>query len=335
MAKDVTLADVARLSGVSRATASRALNNRPGVKPAVRERVLSVASESGYRPNRAAQNLAGNGTSVIGLLLGHAYLEQLPYAGLLVQEVTRAADAHGLGVLLITDMDNPSRGVRNLVNDGLVNGVVVSVTATDNLWTDELLEANMPAVQVGQGRLATPVKTVDVENKESSAHIVGHLLDTGCIKLGTITGPLDRLDARLRHEGFLLAHERRSIPVDESLILEGNNSKERAYELAAELLDRQPDGVFAGNDQTALAVCRQARERGINIPEQLSVAGFDGTYIDEFSIPRITSVVQPFTELGTKLVEGLIAAMNGDNEAGHQLLTPSFFYGETTRPPVN
>lgn len=333
MAAEVTLDDVARKSGVSRATASRALNGRSGVKPDVRERVRLVAKAIGYRPNRAAKNLAGGRTSVIGLVIGHEELVADPYAMHLVQEVARAADANDEGLMLLTDSKEPNEAVQNLLADGLVDGVIITAVAVGERWVEELIDADLPTVLVGAHPRRSDLPVVDVENRLSSAMAVDHLFDTGCQRVGTITGPLDRVDAARRLEGYHLAFERRSIPVDESLVVIGDFTRQIGYEAADRLFDAGVDGIFCANDETALGVLYRATELGVEIPEQISLAGFDGTTAPTVGNPSITSVRQPFDELAERAVLLLIDRIEGVGEPREELLTPSLIYGESTRPP--
>ena len=330
MTSEVTLDDVADQSGVSRATASRALNDRDGVRDDVRERVHIIAKALGYRPNRAAKNLAGGRTSVIGLLIGREEIHADIYAVSLIQAVAKAAEDNDEGLMLLLDSKEPTEAVQNLLSDGLVDGVIVSAVAVGERWVEELLDAHIPTVVVGSVPRRPGVAVVSVENLESSATLVGHMLDGGCQRLAMITGPPNRLDAGHRTDGFRLAHARRSLPVDESLIITGDYTKRTAYQLADQLLDAGPDGVFGGNDETAVGVLRRATERGITVPEELAIAGFDGTSANEISGPRITTVQQPFQEMATKAVEALIAVINGADGPQEQLVVPTVFYGQST-----
>ncbi len=333
MAAEVTLDDVARKSGVSRATASRALNGRSGVKPDVRERVRLVAKAIGYRPNRAAKNLAGGRTSVIGLVLGHEQVAVDPYGTYLVQEVGRAADRHDEGLMLLMDSAEPTEAVQNLLADGLVDGVIISAVAVGERWVEELLDARMPTVLIGAHPRRSDLSVIDVENRRSAADVVGHLLDTGCRRVAAITGPLDRVDASRRLEGYRLAHEERSLPIDESLIIEGNFSREFGYAAAEGLFDAGVDGIFGSNDETALGVYYRAIELGVAVPDQVSVAGFDGTARPIAGVPAVTSARQPFAELAERAVLLLIDHIEGIGDPREELLTPTLTYGDTTRPP--
>lgn len=333
MAHDVTLDDVARQSGVSRATASRALNGRAGVRDDVRDRVQLVADALGYRPNRAAQNLAGGRASVIGLVLGRETLLGDPYATSLVQEIAHAADRRDERLMFVMDSRGPSDTVRKLLSDGLVEGVIVSVVAIGSTWVEELLDASLPTVVIGLHPERSDVGIVDVENRESSAALVGHLLDSGCRRVATLAGPPGRVAATRRLEGYRLAHERRSLTVDERLIVTGNFHRYEAYLLADRLLDQEPDAIFAANDQSAMGVYDRAMERGIDIPGRLSLAGFDGDTISADLGPKITSVRQPFDQLAEQAVDLLIEIITGRGAPRVELVEPTLFYGDTTTRP--
>ncbi len=332
MAEDVTLGDVARASGVSMAAASRALNGKDGVRPEVRDRVQLIADGLGYRPNRAAQNLAGGRASVVGLLLGSDSIRADIYAASLLQSFVNVAHAHDEGLMIIGDSASPNVAVRNLIRDGLIDGMIISAVALGQKWVEELLDANVPTVMVGAHPRRSDVCVVDVENSKSSATVVGHMLDTGCRRVATLTGHLSRVDATLRLEGYRSAHIERGMTVDESLIFEGDFNRAAGYERVEEILDRSPDGIFCANDEMALGVYKGLSERGIEVPDEIALAGFDGTSEIEFAGPALTTIAQPFDQLATRAIETLTALVENRQPPLEQLVTPEIFWGETTRP---
>ncbi len=329
---DVTLNDVARKSGVSRATASRALNGRDGVRPDVRERVAIVAESLGYRPNRSAQNLAGGRSSVIGFVLNTDELYIDVYGSSLMQAVVRAADRHNEGLMLLMDKEEPNVAVRNLLRDGLIDGVIVSAVAIGQRWVEQLLDAQVPTVLVGAHPRRSDVHVIDVENKRSSANLVEFLLNSAGPRVATVTGPLERVDASLRLEGYRAAHETRGLDVDEELVVAGDFSFWSGYEAADALLDVSPDAIFCANDEMALGLIRRAEERGIDVPSQLSVAGFDGTSSLERYGRKVTSVRQPFDVLANTAVESLVTLIEGGTVPLHIPVDPEVFGGDTTQP---
>lgn len=330
----VSLGDVAAKSGVSKATASRALNARDGVRPDVRDRVLIVAKSLGYRPNRAAKNLRGGRASLLGLVLGSSDISRDQYGASLLHAVSMAAERRDEGLMLLMNSKEPSDAVRDVVKDGLIDGVVVSSAAINVLWVEELLDAEVPTVTIGSHQGRPDVHAVTSEGVESSARVVGHLLDTSGPRICHISGPRWRSDVQDRVAGYRLAHTRRGLTVDDELVLEGDFTWDSAYNLADELFGLGADGVFCANDEMAHAVIRRAAELDIDIPGEFGVAGYDGTHLSTRFGPRLTTVRQPFEQLGTVLVETVIALVSGIDVPLKQVVEPDIYFGKTTRSPA-
>ncbi|MGB0113316.1 MAG: LacI family DNA-binding transcriptional regulator [Ilumatobacteraceae bacterium] len=329
----VTLDDVARLSGVSRATASRALNGRAGVSPDVRERVRRVGESLDYRPNRAARNLASGRASVIGFVMPSDQLTLDPYGASLVQALAGAADAHDEGLMLMLARDEPNREVRRTLVDGLVDGVVVSAVAIGAKWVEELLDAQVPTVLVGAHPTRTDVTTIEVENLESSASLVEHLFEQGHERIATIAGLQERNDARQRLEGYRLAHERRGVEIDERLIVQGDFSRRSGQDTMRQLLELQPDAVVAANDEMAMGAMRTIEIAGLAVPDDIALVGFDGTS-DVWGLePSLTSVSQPFEAMAELAVSALIQMIAGEVPPVHQLVIPELVLGRSSQRP--
>ncbi|TDT17565.1 LacI family transcriptional regulator [Ilumatobacter fluminis] len=333
MEQKVTLDDVARLSGVSRSAASRALNDRPGVRSDVRERVNRIADHLGFRPNRAAKNLASGRSSVIGLVIPSDDLRVDPYGAAMTHAVGRAASQLDLGMMLHLAAEEPGDTVNHILRDGLIDGLLISSVAADKQWVDELFDSVLPTVLIGTHPTRDDVLSVDVENTESAAGAVTHLFEQGCERVGCIAGPLDRADARARLDGYRLAHDRAGRPVDEALIAHGRFSRASGLPAGAELFEKGVDGIFASNDEMAVGAILSGARSGFRVPDDVLVVGFDGTAFDEVIEPTITSVIQPFDEIGRTAVELLNKLVHG--EAGLtsvSIVPPLVQGGSTTRP---
>ncbi len=330
MADVVTLDDVARAAGVSRAAASRALNGRPGVRDDVRERVAQAAKSLDYRRNRAAANLAGGSASVIGLVLGTDRLHDDPYATSLVESVARAAASRDHGLMLLMKEPNQTTSTRNMVRDGLVDGVIISSVVVGEPWIEDLLASNVPSVLVGAHPERPEIYSVDVENLESAAALVGHLLDSGCSRIATITGTLGRVDASLRLAGYRTAHEQRGLTVDESLVFVGNFRRGVGYDIADDVLGAAPDAVFAANDEMAIGFIDRARERSVDIPGDIAVVGFDGSSMHQHLGFTITSIIQPFDVLAETVVDVLVSQLAGGEAPTTTMVPPTLLKGDTT-----
>lgn len=328
----VTLDDVARLSGVSRSAASRAMNGRPGVRDDVRERVLDVAFRLGFRPNRAARNLASGRSSLVGLIIPSSDLRIDPYGAAMTHAVSRATVGRDLGLVLYLATEEPGHTVQHILRDGFVDGLLISTVAVGS-WVDELLDAPLPTVLIGTHPTRDDVLSVDVENLESSAQAVTHLFEQGCGRVGCIAGRADRADARARLAGYLLAHERAGRTVDEAVIAPGDFTRNSGLIAGAELVDADVDGIFAGNDEMAVGAIWAAARAGRSVPDDLLVVGFDGTARDELVEPTLTSVVQPFDAIASAAVDLLDRIVGGADGLGSVTIEPELVVGSSSRRP--
>lgn len=318
--RQVTLEDVAQLSGVSSATASRALNGRPGVRDDVRVRVSEASDRLGFRPNRAARNLASGRSQVIGLVIPSAELRVDPYGASMTHAVGRAAAQRDHGLMLHLAVDEPGDTVHHILRDGLIDGLLISTVAFGHSWVEELLDARLPTVLIGRHPTRHGVGGVDVENVESSAAAVTHLFEQGCRRVATITGRLERADARLRVQGFRLAHRRAGRELDESLILHGDFSRESGSVAAQSVIELGADGVFAANDEMAQGAMWTFTRAGLRVPRDMAVIGFDGTAFGEFMNPTLSTVSQPFDDIARTAVDELLAGIAGRARATQPIL---------------
>lgn len=326
----VTLDDVARLSGVSRSAASRALNNRPGVREDVRERVLRIADHLGFRPNRAARNLASGRSSVIGLIIPSSDLRIDPYGAAMTHAVSRAAVDRDLGLMLYLATAEPGRTVHHILRDGLIDGLLISTVAVGS-WVDELFDASLPTVLIGTHPTRDDVLSVDVENVESAARAVTHLFEQGCTRVGCIAGRADRADARARLDGYRLAHVRAGREIDESRIAQGDFTRVSGLSAGTALLDGDVDGIFATNDEMAVGAIWAAAQRGLAVPADLLVVGFDGTAFDDLVEPTITSIAQPFDAIATAAVDLLDKVVDGAGDLTSIAIDPELVLGTSSQ----
>lgn len=327
----VTLEDVARHAEVSLSAASRALNDRPGVKPGVRDRVLAAAAELGYRPNRSARNLASGLSSVIGLVIPTADLRVDPYGAALTHAVARAATTRDLGLMLHIAAQEPGETVHRILADGLIDGLLISVVAVGPAWVEELLDAPIPAVVIGSHPTRSDHVQVTVENVEASVAAVTHLFEQGCQRVGMITGRRDRVDAAERIEGYRLAHARAGREFEPELIVTGDFRRPAGMRGAAELLERGVDAIFASNDEMAVAAMWTVAHSGLRVPRDVKVVGFDGLAVDATIEPSLTSVAQPIDDIAGTAVDLLTQLIDGSTPESVQLEPTLVLGGSTER----
>lgn len=272
---------------------------------------------------------------MIALVLGTDHLTFKPAAVRVIDACARAANACDAGLTLVTDSAQPNDALRNFTSDGRVAGVLIRARAANRRWVRELQLAGVPTVLLGAHRSMPDVHVVEIENVESTASLVGSMLDAGASRLAMIGGPPDHLDADERTEGFRLAHIQRGRSCDPALTFDGDFSRMSGYRLADEILDLQPDGIFAANDDMALGVMERAIQRGLSIPDDLMVAGFDGIGDYAVNTLELASVHPPFDELAMIAVETLLGLIKGMDMPRERLVDPTVRLGSTIRTDLS
>lgn len=305
-----SMADVARVAAVSHQTVSRVLNAPDLVRPETRARVEQAIKDLGYRRNHAARALATSRTELVGVI--GAGLEYYGPASV-TSAVEEAARTHGLsilaGTLHTTSTDEVARLVGSFVDRG-VEGIVL--IAPHDRAVDAALGVTgvVPTVLVADGAvtgMGCPV--VSVDQRHGARLATEHLVEQGSRRVACISGPLDWFDARARLEGWREALSSAGLAPPELIV--GDWSARRGYEIGAGLASDPPDAVLCGNDLTALGVLAALHERDVPVPGRVKVVGFDDIDGSEYFIPPLTTVRQPFTTLGRRCIDVLVAAIAG------------------------
>ncbi|WP_232110548.1 LacI family DNA-binding transcriptional regulator [Nocardia wallacei] len=308
--RPAVMTDVAKLAGVSHQTVSRVLNDSPQVRPETRERVLAAVAELGYRPNAMARGLVSRRSKVLGVVTFDTILYG-PACMLL--GIERAARAAGYGVSIVTlervDRAGVLAAVDTLAGQG-VDGVIIIAPQIAAAAALHNLPARPVAVAVEAGQDA-PLPSAAVDQFEGARLAVRHLLDLGHATVWHVSGPSDSLEARDRLEGWrrTLAAAGAAVPPP----IGGDWSARSGYE-AGLMLAAQPGvtAVFASNDQMALGLLRAFAERGITVPEDISVVGFDDIPEAAYLSPPLTTVRQDFDEVGRRSIGLLLRLVESE-----------------------
>lgn len=311
MQRVVTLGDVARHAGVSLATASRVLNGSTRrVNEDLRELVLAAAAELGYTPNLHAQAVARGTSSTVGLIV-HDIAD--PYFSAIASGVMRVADERGLIVTLGTTTRQPERElayVATLRAQRARAVILAGSRVTDRRQTQRLAD-EITAFKRAGGRVACvsqhrlPADTVQPENRAGARELARRLVELGHRKFAVLAGPRTLVTARDRVAGFRAGLVDAGIALAPGAVIEGSFTRDGGYQALTELVTNGVDAtcVFAVNDVMAVGAMAACRERGIRVPDDLSVAGFDDIETLRDLSPSLTTVRLPLEELGAKAAE--------------------------------
>ncbi len=296
--QDVTIFDVAREADVSYSTVSRVINNK-GVSTDKRERVLRAMAELGYVANLQARSLAGGKSNIIGLLVHSLTIE---YFGEIARGVDEALAAVNYDLMLYTTHRRKGREstyVTRLTRN-LVDGLLLVLPRNAEAYLETLRHRGFPYVLVDHQGLGFDVPSVGATNWQGGYDGTRYLIELGHRRIGFITGDMTLGCARDRQVGYEQALREANLPIDPELIREGDFLQTRGFTSASEMLELEqpPTAIFASNDISAFGAMEAIRNRGLRIPEDISVMGFDDIPQTEQVHPALTTVRQPLAEMG-------------------------------------
>jgi LacI family transcriptional regulator len=315
----ITIKHVAREAGVSTQTVSRVMNQRPDVSPQTRQRVLEIIDRLGYQPSELARSLIQRRSFTLGVVTAG-----LKYIGpsRTLNGITTKAEALGYALLLKELPGFTSNDIQPLIQFLLarhIDGILWAVPEIGNNhdWIEEgLTGIPVPVVFLTmQPQRGVSVATID--NYCGGVMATWHLLEQGRQRIGHISGPLDWWEARQRKQAWQDTLREAGLPVTDAACAEGNWSSSSAEAAFQQLLQTYPemDAVFVANDQMALTVLQIASRRGIHVPGDLAVVGYDNIVESAFFWPPLTTVSQNQHELGCQAVQVLVNRIEASRES--------------------
>lgn len=327
---DIPVTTIAQLAGVSPPTVSKVLNGRGGVGAQTRERVESLLRDHGYRrpvPIRLTQGVE----VVFYAMLGSIAIE-------IMRGVEEVAGARDLTVGF-TDVNRRLSAGLPWVEPLLLRrptGVIVAFSGVTAHHRELFTASGIPLVALDPTGDLHPTPTVGSSNWSGALTVTRHLLDLGHRRIAVITGPVKDLSCRARLDGFRAALDHCGVALDERLVRHGVFTFEQGRDLGAELLalPDPPTAVACGDDLQAFGVYEAARRRGLRIPDDLSVVGFDDVDQAAWVAPGLTTVRQPFAEMGATAARLVLALADGETptQTRHELGT-TLVVRESTAPP--
>jgi LacI family transcriptional regulator len=305
-----TLADVAALAGVARSTASDVINDAPHMRVGAdtRARVLAAVQELGYRPNAAARGLRTQRTQMFGFLSDH--IATSPFAGETItgaQEVALASDH----LLLIANTGGDPKVQQAAIDamlDRQIDGLIVAAMSAQRIDVEPLRRVTVPTVLLNCFAEEPVFPEVIPDDERGGFEAAELLLDAGHERIAFINGLAHVHAAAARLRGFRRALEQRGVAVDEELIAEGNWWPDGGYEHTRRFVEhhRPPTAIFCANDRMAVGAYEALKERGLEIPDDVSVLGFDDMELAEHLRPALSTLALPHYDMGRWACERLL-----------------------------
>jgi LacI family transcriptional regulator len=327
---------VAALANVSVATISRVINTPARVAPATRERVYQAMRQIDYSYNAVAGSLSRQRTMTIGLIVPTV---TNPIFAESTRGVQQRAGAQGYALLIgITDYraDEEARLVQTF-RQHRVDGLIVTSSHAESPALVEAQAAGTPVVLTYSSRLRSPLPYVGVDNASASAAAVGYLIRLGHRRIAMLAGRFSDSDrSHARYQGYGAALAAHAIALDPTLLVEVPYTLEDGISGASQLLARSdpPTAIFCANDILAFGAVRAALDRGLSVPADLSVVGFDNSPMATVTSPRLTTISQPAYAMGARACDLLYALINGEHPTERGILLPTeLCVRDTTAPP--
>jgi LacI family transcriptional regulator len=326
-----TINDIARLAGVSKATVSRVINQKPDVDPATRARILRIMDEQGFTPSITAAGLAGGRTRLIGMLLPSLTWPLMPEIMRGVAEIVEQSP-YELVVYSVSHEQDRSAVIDRILAAKLSEGLLAVYPGQATAHLSALHESGYPVVMLDdQGAPTGSTPWVGADNRSGAYIAVKHLIAIGHHRIGHIKGRAGYQCSDDRYQGYCDALAEAGIPLDPELVVQGDFLVTGGAACAEQLLAlrERPTAIFAASDDTAFGALSAAAEAGLRIPDDVALVGFDDTMPASFTRPALTTVRQPFFEMGKRAATLLLDAVN----ALRQPIPPSWHTAQRISAP--
>jgi len=329
-----TIKDVAQHAQVSVATVSHVINDTRFVSEATRVRVQEAIEALRYVPSALARSLKSNRTHTVGMMIPNS---SNPYFAEIIRGIEDTFYEAGFNVILCNSDDDPIKqgNYVRLLTEKQVDGLIVMSSGSDVELLDTLRAARMPQVVVDREIDDLAADLVEVNHEAGGFLATQHLLKLGHRRIGCIAGPLGLSSARERVQGYRRALGEAGVTVDDRLIRGADFTSAGGLAAMTSLLDsaRRPTAVFASNDLMAIGAICAAAQRGLRIPQDVSVVGFDDIALAAHSNPPLTSVVQPKHQTGQLAAQLLLERIADPSRALQRtILQPSLLVRQSSGP---
>lgn len=320
--------EIAKLAGVSVMTVSRVINNSPNVAESTRKKIQETIDKYGYTPNPTARNLAGKHSNVIGLYIADINSDEknnipayeAPYFISFISTIIGHANRcnHKVLVNIINDESQYEEMRQDFKNRSIAGGIFLGFENGTPLLT-KLADENFKMVLLDQERTFFKKRDniifADIDDEEAAFSVVKYLFEMGHKKIAHIRHTTKRLSSIYRYQGYFRGLKECNAEINLNYIVIGKGTESGSYNSMMEILsntkENHPTAVFAGTDLMAFYAIKAIKDFGLRVPEDISVVGYDDTYLSKYSDPSITSVNVPISDISKFAVENLIDMVNG------------------------
>ena len=321
--------EVAKKANVSVATISRVLNNSSHVKKETRESVMKAIRELNYSPNLSGRILRRNETKVVLVLLPTI---SNPFYSKAVKGIRHAADKMGYLTMICNTESNINKELEyiNLLKHKQADGAIIMSQESDIKNLEEI-GASYPVIQCFEYHKTNSLSFVSIDNEKAAYEAVNYLIGIGHKRIGLIGCNTQYPSAQQREEGYKKALRDATVELDPDLIVRGDYGFKSGFNCTGRILEQKPTAIFAISDMQAIGVIKALKGKGVRVPEDISVMGFDNISFSEIYDPGLTTVSQPTYDIGSKAMEILIDQIKGEIAAPrHTIMEHELVIREST-----
>lgn len=310
----ITIKDIARLANVSHTTVSRALNNSPLIKEPTKRKILEIASQLNYSPNVNAKSLVMQKSHSIGLFL--TSISNGTSSSFLADTIK------GVNSMITNEYNLFIRGIDDYedytsINSQRFDGIILmSQSVSDNSFIYHVLQKKIPLVVLNREVEETSIPNVLSNDTEGARMAVEYLITNGHHDIAIIEGTPSFKSSHMRKEGYLQALMEAGIPIKKEYSISGNYDMESGSQAMEQLLSltSPPTAVFCSNDDMAIGAMNTVFARGLSVPNNISIVGFDDSGFSQYTTPRLTTVKRPVEEISRVGVERLLSLIGRKEE---------------------
>ncbi|ENH95786.1 catabolite control protein A [Gracilibacillus halophilus YIM-C55.5] len=321
---NVTIYDVAREANVSMATVSRVVNGNPNVKPATRKKVLNTIERLGYRPNAVARGLASKKTTTVGVIIPDI-------SSIFFSELARGIDdiatMYNYNIILSNSDQNKDKELRliNTMFEKQVDGLIYMGAAITEDHVNQLKTSPVPVSLAATVDASNTIPSVNIDYEIAAYEATTLLIQNGTTHPIYVTAEdEDSAVSERKYSGYVRAIKEANQSVNEEYIIQADYSYESGMEAAEEILNMNdyPKAVFVSTDEMALGVIHGFQDKGVQVPEDIEVVGFDNTRLATMVRPTLSTVVQPMYDIGAVAMRLLTKFMNNEKVDEQNVVLP-------------